>query len=542
MTQQTSDVFFRAEKAEMKPDPRKIGRSFAIPEHDDGAMNVPIDVGLANSHVLAMDGGTSSEAVLIERYRTMSIYTECDLAVSEIVDDAIVHDEIEPVVKLDLDGAEKLSVNVKKKIQANFDEILGMIDFDNRSSEYFRRWYVDSRIAFHAVLDAKQRSIVDIRLVDPRKLRKIRLIKNDVENGADVYSIADEFWIYSEAMSSLASMNEEQPFGVATYRSAERVPSGNGVIKISTDAIAYSGSGLVDATTGITYGYLQKAIKSFNQLRMLEDALVIYRLARAPERRIFYVDTGNLPPQKAEYYVRQLQNRYRSKIVYDAVTGKVTDQRKTMSMQDDFWLPRMAGSKGTEIDTLAGGENLGQIDDVLYFKEKLWRSLNVPASRFKSDSGAMMIGSQSAEISREELKFGKFVARLRNQFSNFLRDLLRLKLILENVIKPDEWDELNRSLKFAYAKDTDFAEARESELLARRLSIVAQADPFVGKYFGIKWVQKHALKFTDEEIQEQEEARDKDLALMNKLSMSSNPPPSGGNDYEGDGADDPNLE
>lgn len=489
----------------------KDRESFAPPSVDDGATQIPVNAtgldALTHSYILSMDAGVASEAELIERYRTVATYPECDMAIEEICNEAIVYDDNQPIISLDFDKIEETDLPRKTRdvIRNEFEKILTLMDFNTRAYEVFRRWYVDSRLAYHIIVeDGKPKNgIAELRPLDPRKVKKVKEVKKtrDERSQVETSVTVAEYYVYLERATSYNKTFQGHPFGDAMYLAGQAPSTGQGAVKISTDAVAYCHSGLVDPSTGVVYGHLQKSLKSFNQLRMLEDALVIYRLSRAPERRIFYVDVGNMSPTKSEYYVKQLQNRYRNKITYDANTGEIADKRRTMAMQEDFWLPRREGSRGTQIDTLPGGQNLGEIDDILYFKDKLWNSLNVPPSRFKSEGMQALMGP-NAEISREELKFSKFVARLRAQFSSLLHSMLRVQLILRGVLTDDEWLEIEERIKYVYARDSHYAEARDAEITRDRLSLLRDVDDHVGKYFSKKWVQRNVLRMSDEDIDE----------------------------------------
>ena len=482
--------------------------SFAPPGREDGAVQIPATAGgletLTHSHILSMDAGVASEAELIERYRTVATHPECDMAVEEICNEVIVYDENQPVVSLDFDQIEDndLPKKTKERIREEFDHVLSLMNFGDKGFDVFRRWYIDSRSAFHMIVeDGKpKKGIVEIRSLDPRKVKKFKEVETVKDpSGVELQRVRKEYYVYIDRVSTYNKSFGAHPFGDAVYALGKAPNMTQGAVRISTDAVAYCHSGLVDPSTGIVYGHLQKSIKSFNQLRMLEDALVIYRLSRAPERRIFYVDVGNMSPTKSEFYVKQLQNRYRNKISYDATTGEVADKRRTMAMQEDFWLPRREGSRGTQIDTLPGGQNLGEIGDIEYFKDKLWNSLNVPPSRFKSEGMGSLLGHNS-EISREEMKFSKFVARLRTQFSDLFHQMLRVQLILKRVVTEDEWDSFEDRIKYVYAKDSYYAEARDAEVMSDRLSRLRDVDEYVGKYFSMRYVQKHVLRMSDEDI------------------------------------------
>ena len=494
---------------DQKREEQAAAYSFAPPLVDDGAIQIDTQggkSGLTHAYVLSMDAGVSSDAELIERYRTLALYAKIDFAVDEITNEAIVVDDEQPVVSLDLTELEKeIPENVREAIEQEFQNILNLLKFRFKGYELFRRWYVDSRLVFHKIVDPNEpeRGIIELRPLDPRKVKRVKEITTEPDpfTGAEVKRVVDDYFIYVEAIVTYNRQFSGQLFGDASYMQGQ-APKGSGIVKISPDAIAFVHSGLVDPTSGIIYGYLQKALKVTNQLRILEDSLVVYRLSRAPERRIFYIDTGNLPPAKAMQLVKQTQNMYRSKVVYDAKTGEIADQRRTMAMQEDFFVPRTNGNKGTEIDTLAGAENLGVIDDIEYFNQELWHSLNVPSSRFKTDVSAIF--GSGAEITREEIKFSKFIARLRTQFSILFSDLLKTQLILKGILTEGEWEYICDRVQYKFATNTHFAEAKEAEVRLRRFEQLAEVDPFVGKYFSKRWVQMNILRMSEEDIEAEE--------------------------------------
>jgi hypothetical protein len=484
--------------------------SFGVPTADDGALQIAAagygDGAMSQSFVLSLDAGVASEAELIERYRTMSLYPQADLAIQEIVNDAIVQDDDDPVVDVNLDDVPKevCGKATQKKITEAFQHVKKLMDFDRKGDQIFSRWYIDSRLIYHKIVDpAKIREgIQELRSIDPRKMKLVREIKAEKsDGGVNIYKIIRSYYVYIDSASTYNKTFAGQTFGAAVYQQGSSPNFGSGSVRVSVDSIAFQHSGLVDPSSGVIYGYMQKAIKPFNQLRMLEDSVLIYRLARSTERRIFYIDTGNLPPAKAEFYVNQLKNRYRSKISYDANTGEISDKRRVLSLQEDYWLPRMNGSQGTKIETLAGAQNLGVMDDVEHFKDNLWNSLNVPASRFKSEGASAFMGVGS-EITREELKFGKFVDKLRAQFAGIFADILKTHLILTNVLTEEEWEQIEQFIKFVWARDSHYTEMRDSEILSKRLSNLAMVDPFVGRYFTRQWVQKKILRFSDDDIDE----------------------------------------
>ena len=432
-----------------------------------------------------------------------------DSAVEDIVNEAIVSDSNDVPVQIDLDNL-NASDGIKKKVREEFKTILDLLDFDKKSHEIYRNWYVDGRIYYHKVIDLKnpEDGIQELRYIDAMKMRYIRqqkkqdkdkalqAINNPRSEGQLQMPEIEEYFIYNPKGNSNTS-----PVG-------QRSTNQSG-IKIAKDAISYCTSGLVDRNKGTTLSYLHKAIKSLNQLRMIEDSLVIYRLSRAPERRIFYIDVGNLPKIKAEQYLRDVMSRYRNKLVYDAATGEIKDEKKHMSMLEDFWLPRREGGRGTEITTLPGGQNLGEITDIEYFKKKLYRSLNVPPSRMDGEGGFNL--GRSSEILRDELKFTKFVGRLRKRFSNMFNDMLKTQLILKNVCTLEDWETMEQHIQYDFLYDNHFSELKDSELLTERLNMVATAEPYVGKYFSQDYLRRKILRQTDEEILEQDQLIEKEI-------------------------------
>lgn len=457
-------------------------QSFAPPPNTDGALNVT--EGGAFGTTVDLDGAAKSEAALITRYREMSQQSECDKAVDDVCNEAIVFDETDGSVNVMLDNI-KQPTTIKKRIREEFEEILDLLNFDNHGYDIFRNWYVDGRIYYHIMIDTKnpRDGIKELRYIDPRKIKKMRVErrdKNSNQAGNNQVSAKkfDEYFVYS----------------------ARGVTAGNQGVKIATDSIAFTHSGLMDERNSMVLSHLNKAIKPMNQLRMLEDATVIYRLARAPERRIFYIDVGNLPKAKAEQYLRDMMVKHKNKLVYDANSGEVRDSRKHLTMLEDYWLPRREGSSGTEISTLPGGQNLGELDDVEYFRRKLYESLNVPVSRLESEN-QFNIG-RASEINRDELKFSKFIARLRSRFAELFYILLEKQLLLKGVITKDEWSDIKKDLRFDFLEDNHFAELKASEILRERLSLVQDVDQFAGKYFSQDWIRKNVLMQSEEEIKE----------------------------------------
>lgn len=464
------------------------GQGFITPTPEDGATT--ISAGGYYGTYVDLDATSKTESELITRYRQMAMYAECDMAIEDIVSESIANIDDEPPVSIDLEEL-GLSPNIRKTIEAEFDEILSLLDFNSKAHEIFRRWYVDGRLYYQKIVDtnAAKKGIIELRYIDPRKIKKVRDVKKEkLPSGVEVIKTIDEFFLYNEKGIT---------YSIA-MGSSQTVTNGSG-IKITPDSIAYCHSGLVDLDKNIVVGYLHKAIKPVNQLKMMEDALVIYRLARAPERRIFYIDVGNLPKLKAEQYLKDIMARYRNKIVYDSTTGEVRDDRKFMSMLEDFWLPRREGGKGTEIDTLEGGQNLGQIEDIQYFQRKMYQSLNVPLSRLEPQQGVTF--GRVAEVTRDELKFAKFINRLRNKFSDLFRDLLKTQLLLKGIIVQNDWDDIKEKIRFKYAQDQYFEEAKDAENLRNRIDLLTQIQPYVGMYYSQGFVKRNILRLTDDEIE-----------------------------------------
>ena len=456
-----------------------------------------------------LEGVYRTEFELIKRYREMALHPEVDSAIEDIVNEAIVSDTNDSPVQIDLDNL-NASDGIKKKIRSEFKYILDLLDFDKKSHEIYRNWYIDGRLFYHKIIDLKnpQEGIQELRYIDAMKMRFIRQQKKKAGDKQNIF----------QKMTSDNPMDYDFPEieEYFIYNPKITYPTGNPTqtgqsqgIKIAKDSITYCTSGLVDRNKGNTLSYLHKAIKSLNQLRMIEDSLVIYRLSRAPERRIFYIDVGNLPKVKAEQYLRDVMMRYRNKLVYDANTGEIRDDKKYMAMLEDFWLPRREGGRGTEITTLPGGQNLGEITDIEYFKKKLYRSLNVPPSRMDGEGGFNL--GRSSEILRDELKFTKFVGRLRKRFSNMFNDMLRTQLILKNIITPEDWEVMSEHIQYDFLYDNHFSELKDSELLNERLNMIQAAEPYVGKYFSQDYVRRKILRQTDVEIIEQDEIIKKEI-------------------------------
>ena len=466
------------------------------PNNDDGVDNF-IASGFYGQY-LDIEGVYRTEFDLIKRYREMALHPECDNAIEDVVNEAIVSDLYDSPVEIELSNL-NASDKLKEKIREEFKYIKELLDFDRKSHEIFRNWYVDGKLYYLKVIDIKkpEEGIKDLRYIDPMKMKFVRQEKKKNNNRISLninaiqetdkvfFPEIEEFFLYSPI--------SQYPGGSFSAGGSQKQ------IKIAKDSITYVTSGLVDRNKGTILSYLHKAIKALNQLRMIEDSLVIYRLSRAPERRIFYIDVGNLPKVKAEQYLKEVMSRYRNKLIYDAGTGEVRDDRKFMSMMEDFWLPRREGGRGTEITTLPGGQNLGELADIEYFQKKLYRALGVPESRIAGSGDGFNLG-RSSEILRDELKFTKFVGRLRKRFSNLFSDMLKTQLVLKNIVSPEDWDSMSDHIQYDYLYDNQFAELKDSELLGERLGILASIEPYIGKYYSQEYVRRKVLRQTDSEI------------------------------------------
>jgi len=496
------------------------------PNKNDGNESY-ISSGFFGSYV-DIEGVYKNENDLIRRYRSMALYPECDSAIEDIVNEAIVADTNDSPVSIELSNL-NASDGIKKKVREEFKYILELLDFDKKAHEIFRNWYIDGRLYYNKVIDQKnpQEGIQELRYIDSAKMRYIRKIKKDRNSGLDRaqkenpssynFPELEEYFIYTPGG------NNASGYGASPVKG----------IQMTKDSITYCTSGLVDRNKGSTLSWLHKAIKPLNQLMMIEDSLVIYRLSRAPERRIFYIDVGNLPKMKAEQYLRDVMQRYRNKLVYDANTGEIRDDKKFMSMMEDFWLPRREGGRGTEITTLPGGQNLGEITDINYFQKKLYRALNVPETRLQTEAGFSM--GRSSEILRDEVKFSKFVGRMRKRFSEMFSDMLKTQLILKNIITPEDWEYMSDHIQYDFLYDNHFAELKETELLRERLTLAEQTQQYVGKYYSNDYLRRHVLRQTDEEIKEQDELIEKEIqsGALPDPAMQSLDPMAGGNPAAG---------
>ena len=471
--------------------------SFTPKAADDGAM-VVAEGGVYGTFV-DLDGAVRTEAELVNKYREVAQHPEVEMAIDDIVNEAIVADPKKEIVSLNLDDLEQPE-KIKKLILEEFDNIVDLLEFNQHAYEIFKKWYVDGRLIYHAMIDeAKPREgIKELRYIDPRKIRKVRTVKKrkvSSSSNVTVPQTAEEFYIYNEkGFSKTAGV----PNNVAPFQD-----TGAQGLKIAIDSIVNVSSGLVNVNGDLVIGYLQKAIKPLNMLKAMEDSLVIYRISRAPERRIFYIDVGNLPKPKAEQYLRDVMTRFKNKVVYDSSTGEIRDDRKHMTMLEDFWLPRREGGKGTEITTLPGGQNLGQMDDVTYFQNKLYKALNVPIGRM--DPSAQYSFGRATEITRDEVKFAKFITRLRLRFSDLFTRILEKQLILKGIITSEDWAEFKTNFKFEYAEDNHFAELRNTEILRDRVSMLRDVDDYAGKYYSHEWIRRNVLYQTEEDMKEIDE-------------------------------------
>lgn len=464
-----------------KEDTKPSVPSFVPPSNEDGT--IAVNEGGAYGTTVDIDGQAKTEAHLISRYRDMAQQPECERAIDDIVNESIITDSEDTPVEIVLDKLEKLDETIKDRIRDEFENIKYLLDFNNKAYDIYKNWYVDGRLFYHIMIDEKspRKGIQELRYIDPRKIKKVRVEKRRRDSNPSNSIIGkkyDEYFIYS----------------------SKGVSVGNQGLKISLDSICYCHSGQLNTNNSMVVSHLQKAIKPLNQLRMLEDATVIYRLARAPERRIFYIDVGNLPKAKAEQYLRDMMLKHKNKLVYDANTGEVRDDRKFLTMLEDYWLPRREGGKGTEISTLPGGQNLGEIEDVLYFRKKLYEALNVPISRLESES-QFNIG-RASEITRDEIKFSKFVNRLRWKFSELFHILLEKQLVLKGIITQREWQDIKHDIYYDFLKDNHFTEMKDAEIMRERLNTLRDLDEYVGRYYSVDWVRKNILMQKEEEIEE----------------------------------------
>ena len=479
-------------------------KSFAPKENDDGS--VAITGGGVYGVYTDLEGTIRNDADLVKRYRDMALQPECDAAIEDITNEALVFGEDDYPVQIILDKLQQPE-SIKKKIRDEYYYIMKLLDFNNQGYDIFRRWYVDGKLYYHMMIDTKQpkQGLKELRYIDPRKIRKVKEAKRD-----------------ARASIGPVQLTKKEPNEYFIYSNKGFNNDGNQGVKISNDSICYVHSGITDKDGKIIVSHLHKAIKILNQLRMLEDATVIYRISRAPERRIFYIDVGNLPKMKAEQYLREIMQKYKNKLVYDAQTGEIRDDRRFQTMLEDFWLPRREGGKGTEITTLPGGSNLGEIEDVLYFQKKLYQSLNVPVSRLQSDNGFSL--GRASEITRDELKFSKFIGRLRLRFSHLFDRLLETQLLLKGICTKAEWQAIKEEISYDFINDMHFTEMKEVEVLKERLSILGDVENYVGKYFSKEWVRKHVLRQTEDDIEEIDKQMEEENAEEGDEEEQAPPP------------------
>jgi hypothetical protein len=470
--------------------------TFAPKEQDDGA--VVVAAGASFGTYIDLDGTVRTEAELVTKYREMSLQPEVDAAVDEIVNETMAVDE-DDIVAINLDNID-ISDPLKKAIREEFKNILNILDFQKHAYEIYRRWYVDGRLYYHVLIDKNDPTmgIKEVRYIDPRKIRKVREIqkqkvKGDVTNESYIQKVQNEYYVFNDKGFNYGN----KTVGPAT--------SG---LKIAKDAILHVTSGLTDTQGTMVLSYMHKAIKALNQLRTLEDALVIYRLARAPERRVWYIDVGNLPKIKAEQYLKDIMTKHKNRLIYDGATGEVRDDRKFMTMLEDYWLPRREGGRGTEVTTLPGGQTLGQMDDVLYFQKKLYQTLNVPINRLNSD--ALFSLGRATEVTRDELKFDRFISRLRNKFAVLFTRMLEKQLVLKQVMSIEDFDNIQQDIKYDFAKDNYFAELKDGEMIENRVNLVRNVQEFLGKYWSHEWARKNILHQSDEDIEEMDEQIDEE--------------------------------
>jgi len=508
-------------------EPQSPGVVSPVPPNQEDQSDYYMSSGFFGQYV-DIEGVYKTEVSLIKRYREMSLHPEADSAIEDIVNEALVSDSNDSPIEINLDHL-NASDGIKKTIREEFKFILELLDFNRKAHEIYRNWYIDGRLYYNKVIDIKNphEGIQELRYIDAMKMRYVRQEKKQKNNVRQLtvntgnptdyeFPELEEYFVYNPKL---------------TYPTASASSStgGQGGIKFAKDSITFCTSGLVDRNKGTTLSYLHKAIKALNQLRMIEDSLVIYRLSRAPERRIFYIDVGNLPKVKAEQYLRDVMMRYRNKLVYDASTGEVRDDKKYMAMLEDFWLPRREGGRGTEISTLPGGQNLGEITDIEYFKKKLYKALNVPISRIEGDGGFNL--GRSSEILRDEVKFSKFVGRLRKRFSAMFSDMLKTQLLLKNVITPEDWEIMQEHIQYDFLYDNHFTELKEAELQTERLALLTATEPYIGKYYSNDWVRRNVLRQTDVEIEEQDDQIEKEIAdgtIPDPADMMLDPEGSGG--------------
>jgi hypothetical protein len=458
-----------------------------------------------------MDTNLRSDIDLIRKYREISGHAEVEIAIDDIVNEAVTEDVEGTLIKLDLDNAKGISASTKKKISEEFNRILYLLNFNKKGYDLFRQWYVDGRMYHFCVLDENnpKEGIQKIIQIDPLKIKKITEIKKKTDQLTKVQTVESvrEYYLYSN-YDKFISPSPNTP--IITYGNTTG-------IRLTADSVSYVHSGLLERNSKRVYSYLHKVIKPLNQLRMIEDAVVIYRISRAPERRIFYIDVGSLPKNKAEQYLREIMNRYRNKVTYDAATGEVRDDRRTMHMLEDYWLPRREGGKGTSIETLPGGQNLGEMEDVKYFQKKLYRALNIPISRMEAENGFNM--GRASEITRDELKFTKFIAKLRMKFAEMFLNIMRIQLLAKGIMNQEDWEDISQNIRFDFSSDSYFAESKNIEMMKERLSILRDVGDFSGKFFSEKWIRKTILQMTEQEADAMQDEINKERVEQQQLAM-----------------------
>ena len=479
--------------------------SFVLPDMDDGASTV---AGFYSEY-LDLNASAKNEYDLVRRYRSASEHPECDFAIEDIINESVNVEPGRETVSIVTDKV-PFSSKIRTRIRQEFEQVLRLLDFNNKAHDIFRRWYIDGRIYYHKILNESnpKDGIQELRYIDSLKIKRIKKIEKEAsaKGTPNIKVVSDHYDFNEKGMDQVAA---------------------GGAFQITSDSIAYCPSGLYDPTKNIVLSYLHKAIKPVNQLRMIEDSVVIYRISRAPERRIFYIDVGNLPKIKAEQYLKDVMNRYRNKLVYNAATGEIRDDRNQMSMLEDFWLPRREGGRGTEITTLPGGQNLGEVEDIVYFQRKLYRSLNIPVSRLEQESTFNL--GRGAEITRDEVKFTKFIQKLRKKFNVLFNDILKTQLILKGVIAEEDWSLIRNNIHYSYLKDGHYAEMRDMDVLRDRLDILNTMEPYIGEWFSKEYVQKHVFRMSEEEIKEMGKQIDKE------------PPPMDDEDEGGDDDSEPDT-
>jgi len=497
---------FQIVRTKAEDAPQQLQPQISAPVSDDGA--IAVTAGGYFGTYLDLEASFKNENDLVTRYREMAMQPELEAAVDEIVNESIVHDVTGKSISIILDDLEQPE-KIKNMIRDEFENVLRMMDFSNYGAEIFRNWYIDGRLFYQVLIDEKQPKlgIQEIVYIDPRKIKKVRTIikKKDPRTKIEVVTGVEEFYIFNDKAS-------QQGQSIVTSVS-------DNAVKIAPDAIINVNSGLLDAKRQMVLSYLHKAIKPLNQLRMVEDAVVIYRLSRAPERRVFYIDVGNMPKVKAEQYLRDIMTKFRNKVVYDSATGEVKDDRKFMSMMEDFWIPRRGEGKSTEITTLPAGQNLGELADVQYFEKKLYKSLNVPVSRLETSQGFTL--GRTTEITRDELKFNKFIERIRSKFTVLFDELMKRQLALKGICSIDEWEVLKEKIHYDFLKDNNFTELKESDLMTARLQLMNLVDPYVGTYFSRAWVKKHVLHFDEEGIERMDNELEEEKAAADAMGLAS---------------------